>query len=195
MEPFITTYTGRKVNPLNLKPSDICIEDIAHHLACLNRFVGASFVPISVAQHSVHVSELVDGKGCELEALLHDATEAYLGDVSKWVKQDPAMAAYRDAEDRAWTVIASVFNLPIEMPSSIEVADRLMVRVEAFYSWHDKCHLFALSSHPQPTEEELNLVPWCPWNWREAEHNFLRRFRVLSVKHTSCTTSGRQKTA
>lgn len=195
MEPFITTYTGRKVNPLNLKPSDVCIEDIAHHLACLNRFVGATFVPISVAQHSVHVSELVDGKGCELEGLLHDAPEAYLGDVSKWVKQDPCMAAYRDAEERAWLAIAGAFNLLAEMPAPVEAADKLMVRVEAFYSWHERCHLFSLPSHPKPTEAELDSIHWSPWTWREAEHHFLRRFRVLSVKYSNRGTSGLKNSA
>ena len=59
MKPFITTYMGLKVNPLDLHPSEIWIEDIAHHLAIQNRFVGATVRPINVAQHSVYVYKLL----------------------------------------------------------------------------------------------------------------------------------------
>lgn len=50
---FICTYTGRKFYPLDPRPEDVCIEDIAHALALVNRFGGHTRVPYSVAQHSV----------------------------------------------------------------------------------------------------------------------------------------------
>lgn len=39
---WIQTFTGRKVFPLHLRPDDVCIEDIAHHLSNLCRFTGAT---------------------------------------------------------------------------------------------------------------------------------------------------------
>src|ERR1051325_8384123 len=102
MTPFITTFTGRKVNPLDIRPEDVDIRDIAHHLALLNRFVGASKRPISIAQHSIYVYKLLIGTGWEKEGLFHDAPEAYLGDVSKWLKQTDTMRGYRHAEAQAW---------------------------------------------------------------------------------------------
>ncbi len=54
------TYTGRMVSLLDPKPEDICIEDVAHHLAIVNRFGGATREPYSVAQHAVLVSIYVE---------------------------------------------------------------------------------------------------------------------------------------
>src|SRR4051812_2148358 len=98
MAPLILTYTGKHVNPFDLKPDDICIEDIAHALALCNRFAGHTKRPMSVAQHSVYVSRLCPNY--RLAGLLHDASEAYLGDVTKWVKSTHEFEAYREAEDR-----------------------------------------------------------------------------------------------
>lgn len=177
LAPEITTYTGRKVNPLDLRVEDICVEDIAHHLACINRWVGATREPINVAHHSVYVSYLVEGTGWEREALFHDATEAYLGDVSRWVKRDPAMAAYREAEDRAWSVIAKALGLREELDPVVEEADRLMVRFEAAKGFDD-CHLFKRETHPRPTVGEIERVhqcmgrPWFVWGWQYAKYQF-----------------------
>lgn len=136
--PWIRTFTRRIVNPLDLRPEDIDINDIAHHLATTNRFVGALYHPVSIAQHSICVGRLLRGwMGPEfgLYGLLHDASEAYLGDVSKWLKQHPEMWFYRDAEERGQRTIEEKFGLnPFDMAvkagSELERADRLMVRVE-----------------------------------------------------------------
>jgi hypothetical protein len=172
MKPFITTYTGRKVNPLALEVSDIDTLDIVHHLACINRFVGALREPINVAQHSYYVGRLVVGTGWEREALFHDATEAYLGDVSKWVKQMACMDGYREAEDRAWNVICKALDLRPSLDACVEEADRLMVRYEAD-RLATNTHMFELATHPRPTQEEIFRVgEWHPWNWGTSKFRF-----------------------
>lgn len=67
------------------------ISEIAHALAQINRFTGHCKRPYSVAEHSVLVATIAAGEGAstsaQLAALLHDAHEAYTGDVSspaKW---------------------------------------------------------------------------------------------------------------
>ncbi len=180
MKPFITTYTGQKVNPLDLQISDICIEDIAHHLACINRFVGGLKIPINVAQHSVYVSRLLIGTTYELQGLLHDSPEYVLGDLSKWVKQTREMTEFRNAEDRIWKTICNVFNIEIELSPLVKQADDLMVRCEALYQSSNPEHMFALPSHPRPSIEEINRVgPLVPWSWSVAERVFLREFHLL----------------
>lgn len=184
MTPFITTFTGRKVNPLDLKPEDICVRDIAHHLAILNRFVGALLEPVSIAQHSVYVTRLMRGTPWQKESLFHDATEAYLGDVTKWVKQHESMAAYREAEDRAWLAIAEALGLdPLVTPennSDLRCADDLMVRYEAMIGFDKECHMFELPSHPKPIHAEIiRIGSWRPWTWRDSEEIFLREAKSL----------------
>src|SRR5262245_25387833 len=98
MDPVMKTYTGKKVNPLNIRVEDIDIRDIAHHLATINRFTVALKRPVSVAQHSIYVARLLDGSGVEPEALFHDAPEAYLNDINKWLKRTDVMKGYREAE-------------------------------------------------------------------------------------------------
>lgn len=81
------TYTGRTIDPLHLKDTDVSIEDIAHSLSCICRFGGHSEEHYSVAEHSLYVEALLDYRGepdsTKLWGLLHDASEAYLGDVPR----------------------------------------------------------------------------------------------------------------
>lgn len=175
MKPWITTFSGLRVNPLDLQPSDIRITDIAHHLALQNRYAGATTAPVNTAQHSVFVARLCKDEPCELQALLHDAPEAYLGDVTRWLKADPAMAAYREAEDRAWRVISRVFDIPIDLHPSVEEADRLMARAEM---------TFVLPGYDFRTPGYGPLTPtdykwigkWRSWTWLQSERRFIQYF-------------------
>jgi hypothetical protein len=175
--------SGITVDPLDLRVEDIQLEDIAHHLSCINRFNGALHTPVNVAQHSVYVSRLLDGTGLEMVGLLHDAPEAYLGDMVKWLKATPQMAAFREAEDRAWSRIAERFNLDpvlIDDPR-LEEADRLMVRFEAAREGSRNNGMFHRSAkHPYPTGEEFARVgTWKPWSWQQSREAFLVRYRCI----------------
>lgn len=79
--PTILTYTGRKFDLLNPDPSMICIEDIAHALSLKCRWGGHTSRFYSVAEHSLNVMSRVS-EAAKFEALLHDAAEAYLGDIA-----------------------------------------------------------------------------------------------------------------
>lgn len=194
VEPHITTFTKRKVNPLALRAEDICIEDIAHHLATTNRWVGAVREPINVALHSVHVSRLLQGTGWELEGLLHDSQEAYLGDMSRWVKRHPSMLTFREAEDRAWKVICTALGLRETLDPAVKEADHLMVRFEAYESFGEECHLFEQPTHPLPTQaERMRVLPWHPFAWRISETMFLTRFWELSRSTSAAKTSGQPR--
>lgn len=84
-EYWIQTFTGKKVNLLNPTEDMICIEDIAHHLSQVNRFAGACKFPYSVAYHSIMVCDKAS-KHFKLDALLHEAEEAYVGDLTTQLK-------------------------------------------------------------------------------------------------------------
>lgn len=115
--------------PFSLKPEDIHIEEIAHSLALTCRFQGhlRGFEPYSVAQHSVLVAMNVPPE-MALAGLLHDATEAYCGDMIRPIKRK--MPDYCHLEDLIWEVIAARYSLPLVLPPEIKVADTRMLQTE-----------------------------------------------------------------
>lgn len=92
MNNWIMTHTGKKFRPFSPRIEDIDIEDIAHALSNLCRFNGHTSKFYSVAEHSILVSELCPDE-LKLKGLLHDAAEAYLGDVPSPLKTESHEAA------------------------------------------------------------------------------------------------------
>ena len=83
MAPF-RTASGILLDLADPDPNAICLRDVAYHLAGLNRWTGAS--RITVAEHSIEVARRCPSDRAAW-GLLHDATEAYLGDVSSSLKR------------------------------------------------------------------------------------------------------------
>lgn len=199
MKPVIYTYTGLKLNPLEVRPDQVRVRDLAHALALVNRFNGHTREPISVAQHSVYVAHLCwwAGKQVALQGLLHDAAEAYLGDVTKWLKASPEMAAYRAAEGRVQKAVFDRYDLSDyssrgEPPDLLQAADRLMVRYEGEKGFGATWSVTGMQDddpevarkYPPLTEEERGTLDgmfggWRFWHWTEAEAAFLRAFETF----------------
>lgn len=182
---MITTFTGKWVNLLDFQPEDVNIEDIAHALACNNRFVGHLKEPVSVAQHSVYVSRLCRNTSSRLQALLHDASEAYIGDVTKWLKQTEIFDGYRELESHIQRTIYRRFGCLEEDTVETKTADMLMVRFEATRGFPPGCqHIRASDGEPHPsygplTKEELAAIGrWKPWDWKWAKLHFMSEFRT-----------------
>lgn len=118
---WMQTYTGRKFYPMAPAAEDVYPEDIAHALSLLCRYNGHVRRFYSVAEHCVHVSRSL-GPEWALWGLLHDATEAYVGDMIRPLKLH--MPDYRAAEDRVMVAIAERFGLSTaEMPDAVRQAD------------------------------------------------------------------------
>lgn len=170
------TRTGRAFYPQSPLPEDICIEDIAHALGNLCRFSGHTRRFYSVAEHSVHVSTQVPPEHA-LQALLHDATEAYLVDVPKPIK--PLLIGYAELEAKVWAAVAAHFELPAEMHPTVHAADVAVLLAE-------KDQLLG----PSPRQwYETDIQParlgelpcYAP---REAKYFFLRRFtELIGARH------------
>jgi hypothetical protein len=129
---WIQTYTGKQYWPIDPRPEDVDILDIAHALSMLCRFGGHCLKFYSVAEHSVHIGRwLYDRYGAEVAlcGLLHDATEAYVTDVPRPTK--PYLTGYKDIEARNWAEISWKFGLPLTMPPQVKEADRRILTDEA----------------------------------------------------------------
>lgn len=109
------------------RPEQIQLLDIAHHLARVCRFGGAVKGFYSVADHSVYVSRLVPSE-LQKKALLHDAAEAYLGDVIKPLKN--CLPEYERIEAIWERVIAERFGLDSLKDPLIKRADIMAVQAE-----------------------------------------------------------------
>ena len=77
---YSMTASGLGFDPEDPKPEAIVIEDIAHALSNICRFGGHTGSFYSVAQHSVLVSLHTNAKFARA-GLMHDASEAYIGDI------------------------------------------------------------------------------------------------------------------
>lgn len=123
----ILTVTGQRFDLYQPDPDHIDPRDISHALAHLCRFNGHTREFYSVAQHSVLVAELVSDEH-KLAALLHDATEAYIGDMVRPLKQ--WMHAYQDVEDWLWLCVCTRFDLDTELPAEVHRADLIALATE-----------------------------------------------------------------
>lgn len=162
----IRTFTGKYVDPLALKPEDICIEDIAHHLSLICRYTGACPFPFSVAQHSLMVSYFMEAKHGwrtpALAGLLHDASETYLNDIASPVKHNPAMLFYREAEDRAERLIFSTFGIDYSWMALTKPEDDRAFFAEVNSWWGD------------------NIGVIYERHWLDVEREFLKRYGELT---------------
>lgn len=175
---WMRTYSRGRYHPLDPDPSEVSIEDIAHHLSMLCRYGGAVPRFYSVAEHSYHMSFVVP-RSLQLTALLHDATEAYVNDIVRPVKH--AIPQYMEIEDRNYTAIAQRFGLPDPLPQEIKDADFAMflAEVAAFdmedaNNAHDDAERRA---RPLPDTSGVIIVGHMPWT---AEMLFRQRYWDLT---------------
>lgn len=128
-DDFIETSTGRKFHLMNPSPSEVDIRDIAKGLANTCRFGGQTKWHYSVAQHSLLVSLLVP-RFQALEALLHDAAEAYIGDMVRPMKVNADLGDYLAIEERVEWAIREHFGLESIKTQAIKNADMQILAAE-----------------------------------------------------------------
>lgn len=169
VEPIAMTLHGsRRVDLRLLSGEDIRLEDIAHALANLCRFVGHVRGFYSVAQHSLLVTAMLGhdaDKTLRRKALLHDATEAYLADLPRNVKHAPELQGYRRLEADLNRRIMERFSLPVEDDPRVKASDIFVGDMEWQQFMNDAPY-------------GIHIVSWGP---EQAKAEFLKTAAELEV--------------
>lgn len=172
---WIQTYHGRRFDLSNPTPSMVFFDDIAHALSRVGRYTGHCREFYSVAQHSVIVASILPDH-LKMQGLLHDATEAYVGDMSRPLKQ--MLPEYQEIERRVWYAIAARFGLPAKLDPLVKRADNLVLMAE---------RRELLNRPPEPWAPELEAlvdearaIPVSSMSPSQAWMEFRRAFGELS---------------
>lgn len=172
--PYVSTFSGNRFYPLEPRIDRVAIEDIAHGLAYQCRFNGQTCEFYSVAQHSLVVASLVPPH-MQLAALLHDAAEAYLGDMVKPLKV--LLPEFAQIEDKVSLIIAATFGVDFSDYAPIKNADLVALATE-------KRDLMPHSVERWAYLDEIRALPApiVPMNPRDAKLAFLREYERLAGK-------------
>lgn len=177
------TFSGLDMNLEAPAPAMVRMADIAHHLATINRYAGAASFPISVAQHCLIVERILGqmkaGPLIQLVGLLHDAHEAYLGDVVRPVKsllaRKPFPAGLETIEAAVDGAIHSRFRIswPARQAAfeRIAEADDIALATEWRAAMKGPCPVAAA-----PANFNVRFM-----SWPDAEAKFADAFRRLAI--------------
>lgn len=170
---WMQTQSGRQFYPLDPRPDDFNITDIAHALSMQCRYAGHVDRFYSVAEHCVLVSQGVPAEVAR-EGLMHDAAEAYVGDMVRPLKIN--VGQFKGIEDSILYVMADRYQLAWPFPEAVHDADNRILLTE-------RAALLSNTRHPwDPDLEQLEPldVPIHAWSPAEAKAQFLARFEEVT---------------
>jgi hypothetical protein len=172
---------GRRFYPLDPRPEEVFIEDIAYSLSRVNRWNGFADAEIKVTQHLLNCRWMahMDGQNVSVQyaTLMHDAPEYIVGDMVRPLKCD--MPAFREAEAR----IGRVINLALDVPDN----DALHAVVKHYdnlaWAWEKRDHFKSSEEWPNTPKLPAYLPVMNIMTTYECEMMFLHEFRKLRAAH------------
>lgn len=174
---WMQTYTGRAFYPMNPQPEEVHPTDIAHALGMICRYGGHCVRFYSVAEHCVLMSYAAAPEDA-LWALLHDAGEAYLGDMVTPLKRQ--IPSYR-ARTAVMAAVRARYGLTGACPDWVKEADRRIVVDE-------RAELLSPSVLPWTSLEGVPPlgVRITGWDPEEAKARYLTRLAELTYRGEAC---------
>jgi len=183
---WLYTYTGRQFYPIDPRPEDVDLVDIAQALSQLCRFTGHTKRFYSVAEHCCHIHDAAPEE-YRAWGLMHDAAEAYVNDMSRPLKRGCGQVGeiYREVEYGIMCAIAEKFRLEIfgdrefdAAPANVQFLDDRMLVTEAD-------QVFLLPAHWTKSRPWVN-TPRLPveigfWDPSTARSCFMKRAEELRL--------------
>lgn len=176
---YIITYTKRRFNPIQPSEENIVIEDVAHALSLLSRAGGHSEIFYSVAQHCINCAREAQARGyserVQLACLLHDASEAYIGDITRPFKRH--MQFYLEVEERLQSAIWHILGV-----SKLSGKEEGMVyEIDDALLYHEFIQL--MDEQISVKKPMLTSTPnFCQRDFKEVEQEFLALYKALYNK-------------
>jgi len=176
---YITTYTGKKFDPLEPNIENLDIRDIAHSLSLTCRGNGHVKQFFSVGQHCVSCAKEAAARGCSkrvvLACLLHDASEAYMSDVPRPFKE--VLPEYVEAEEKLINIIMEYY---LGNPLSKSEQD-LVKQIDDDLLYYDMIELLGVSQDgPEPkiySTLDYSLRPF-----EEIEKEYINLYETWKIK-------------
>jgi hypothetical protein len=166
---WMQTYTGKKFYPMDPRPEEVCIEDIAHALSMICRYNGHVKHFYSVAEHCCHIHDLMPPE-LKKVGLMHDSTEAYVCDMPRPLKKH--LSHYRAIEHTVWLAICERFDMSTHEPKLLKETDLAICLTE-------RAHLLTRQDIDWGIDLPAPNIEIPAWEPRRAELEFLERWRSL----------------
>ncbi|HEU4851254.1 MAG TPA: phosphohydrolase [Telluria sp.] len=173
--PYVSTYLGNRFYPLVPRIDQVAIEDIAHGLAYQCRFNGQTCEFYSIAQHSLVVAQLVP-EPLQFAALMHDAAEAYLGDMVKPLKV--LLPQFAQIEEKVSAIIADTYGIDFDDYAPIKRADLIALATEKRDLMPHSTERWAYLDDVRPLPDPIRAM-----DPAAAKAAFLDAFRRLYAAH------------
>lgn len=177
----IRTWSGILLDPLRPTGNTVRIDDIAHALARICRYGGHVPSFYSVGQHCLEVQSYLADRGAtpllQLLGLLHDAEEAYFGDMPSPLKKSfHDFRKYGDAmREFVWDkYVPGWRDLPRHYEEMVHEADQHMYQIERMSFWMPRSQAKRLCVQKY-NRSVLEYATSCT----EVEAEYLRRFAAL----------------
>ena len=175
---YITTYTGNHFDPINPDPELINIVDIAHALPMICRGNGQVSTFWSVGEHCILCAKVAAARGYSNRviegALLHDASECYMSDVPRPLKQ--FMTVYKEQENHLLDVLYTKF---LGTPLS-EEEEKLIKEIDNELLWYDLKYL--LDEELEERQPKLHVEPdYTVRAFSEVEKEYLEIFKRYKI--------------
>lgn len=170
---YITTYTGKHFDPSQPDRDRLDIRDIAHALSLICRSNGHVKTFFSVGQHCIHCALEAEARGYSphltLACLLHDASECYLSDVPRPIKEN--MPQYRAVEER---LLGQVY-IKYLGTALTDAEEKLVKRIDGDMLYYDILYLLNEKIQPEPpavvTDFSYEVLPF-----EQVERRYLELF-------------------
>ena len=178
MSEYITTYTGKHFKPTEPDPELFDIADIAHALSLICRGNGHVKTFWSVGEHCICCAKEATARGLSdrvvLACLLHDASECYMSDVPRPLKQN--MKQYKEQENHLLDVLYTKF---LGTPLS-EEEEKLIKEIDNALLWYDLKYL--LDEELEERQPKLHVEPdYTVRAFSEVEKEYLEIFKRYKI--------------